>query len=91
MAKMHNLGFELLPHPPYSPDLAPCDFHLFPNVKKLLRGKKFSGNAEIIAAVNSYFEGLDKYFYKNGNLALENGGDKCLYIKEGYVLKKKLI
>lgn len=41
MAKIHELKFELLPHPPYSPDLAPCDFHLFPNLKKWLGGKRF--------------------------------------------------
>jgi len=28
--KLVELGYELLPHPPYSPDLAPCDFFLFP-------------------------------------------------------------
>jgi hypothetical protein len=33
MAKLHKLGFELIPHPPYSPDLTPCDFFLFPNFK----------------------------------------------------------
>jgi len=33
MAKLHELGFELIPHPPYSPDLTPCDFFLFPNFK----------------------------------------------------------
>jgi histone-lysine N-methyltransferase SETMAR len=27
---IERLGFSLLPHPPYSPDLAPSDFHLFP-------------------------------------------------------------
>lgn len=37
-AKMHELGYELLPHPPYSPDLAPCDYYLFPNMKKCLAG-----------------------------------------------------
>ena len=37
MAEIHNCGFELLPHPPYSPDLAPSDFHLFPNLKKTSR------------------------------------------------------
>ncbi|GFV86614.1 histone-lysine N-methyltransferase SETMAR [Trichonephila clavipes] len=33
---------EILPHPPYSPDLTPCDFCLFPQLKKLLRGKQQS-------------------------------------------------
>jgi len=31
-------GYELLPHPPYSPDLAPSDFYLFPLLKEHLRG-----------------------------------------------------
>ena len=30
-----------LDHPPYSPDLAPSDFHLFLHLKKHLAGKKF--------------------------------------------------
>ena len=38
----HELGFELQPHAPYSPDLAPYDFFLFPILKILLRGKRFS-------------------------------------------------
>jgi len=33
-AKLVELGYELLPDPPYSPDLDPCDFFLFPNLKK---------------------------------------------------------
>ena len=28
----------VLPHPPYSPDLAPCDFFLYPKLKKFLSG-----------------------------------------------------
>jgi len=39
-AKLLELGLELLPHLPYSPDLAPCDFFLFPNSKKTLAGQK---------------------------------------------------
>ena len=34
---------KVLNHPPYSPDLSPCDFFLFPRLKKMLSGnKKFS-------------------------------------------------
>ena len=33
---------ETVPHPPYSPDLAPCDFWLFPKLKENLRGNRYS-------------------------------------------------
>ena len=36
-----------LPHTPYSPDLAPCDFFLFPTLKKNLSGIKFDSVEEI--------------------------------------------
>ena len=39
--KINELRFELFPHLPYSPDLAPSDFYLFPNFKKWLRDKDF--------------------------------------------------
>ncbi|XP_030747035.1 uncharacterized protein LOC115875653 [Sitophilus oryzae] len=37
MAKLYELRYELVPHPPYSPDLAPSDYYLFPDFKKWLR------------------------------------------------------
>ena len=36
MAKLNELSFELLPHPPYSPDLAPSDYHLFADLEKIV-------------------------------------------------------
>jgi histone-lysine N-methyltransferase SETMAR len=53
MAKIHELGYELLLHPPYSPDLAPSVYFLFPNLKKWLGGKKFDSNDEIISETNA--------------------------------------
>lgn len=32
----------VLEHPPYSPDLAPCDFYLFPKIKSKLKGTRFA-------------------------------------------------
>jgi len=32
----------VIPHPPYSPDLAPCDFFLFPRMKRQMKGKHFA-------------------------------------------------
>ncbi|XP_054711202.1 replication initiator 1-like [Uloborus diversus] len=36
-----NHNIPILDHPPYSPDLAPCDFFLFPKVKSALKGTRF--------------------------------------------------
>jgi len=41
---LERWGWEILEHPPYSPDLAPSDFHLFPNVKKHLHAKRFKSH-----------------------------------------------
>ena len=38
MAAVHDRGFEVVDHPPCSPDLAPSDYFLFPNMKKTLLG-----------------------------------------------------
>ena len=65
-AKLQELGFELLPHPPYSPDLAPSDFFLFSNLKRMLAGKKFFADEEVFEETEAYFEAKDKPYYKNG-------------------------
>jgi len=47
------LKFEVLKHPPYSPELAPSDFHLFGPKKEHLRGQKFADDNEVMEAVQS--------------------------------------
>ena len=44
--KLAYLGFQCLDHSSYSPDLAPPDYHLFPGLKKQLKGRHFSSEAE---------------------------------------------
>jgi hypothetical protein len=34
--KLADLGFQCFDHPPYSPDVAPSDYHLFPGLKKTI-------------------------------------------------------
>jgi len=41
VATIQDLSFERLPHPPYSPDLAPSDFHVFGPLKEAMGGKSF--------------------------------------------------
>jgi histone-lysine N-methyltransferase SETMAR len=55
--KLSYLGFQCLDHPPYNPDLAPSDYHLFPGLKKQLKGRHFSSDAEVIATAETLLDG----------------------------------
>ena len=57
MAKLHELHFELLLHPPYFPDLALSDNWLFADLKRMLQGKRFGSNEEVISET---FQAKDK-------------------------------
>ena len=50
MDAVERKGYELIPHPAYSPDLAPGDFFLFPNLKKDIRGCHFRSDEEVVTA-----------------------------------------
>ena len=66
MAKLHELHFELLLHSFYSPDLAPSDYWLFADLKRMLKVKRFGSNEEVILETEAYFEAKDKSFNKKG-------------------------
>jgi len=44
---LQKYGWQVLPHPPYSPDMSPSAFDLFPKLKKPLRGKGFRSIEEL--------------------------------------------
>ena len=63
--KLAYLGFQCLDHPPYSPDLAPSDYYLFPELKKKqLKGRHFSSDAEVIAAAETWLDGQPSEFFE---------------------------
>jgi len=76
--KIKGLLYELLEHPPYSPDLAPSDFFLFPKLKLFLAGQCFSSNQEATAAVEGYFADLTRNQYRDGIMALVHCWNKCI-------------
>jgi len=61
--KLAYLGFQCLDHPPYSPDLAPTDYHLFPGLNKQLKGRHFSSDPEVIAAAETWLDGQTSDFF----------------------------
>ena len=55
---LRKLKFEVIVHPPYSPDLAPSDYQLFVSLKEALRGRRFTSDQEVKEAVHA--EGIRK-------------------------------
>ncbi|UYV69737.1 hypothetical protein LAZ67_7000533 [Cordylochernes scorpioides] len=58
-------GTEILPQPPYSPDIAPNDFFLFPKLKAVLKGRHFDTREDIIEKSLLALKRIPKEAYKN--------------------------
>jgi histone-lysine N-methyltransferase SETMAR len=61
-----ELQWTVLPHPPYSPDLAPSNYHLFSPLKDAVRGKKFQGDEEVISEVKRLLRQRPAEWYREG-------------------------
>jgi histone-lysine N-methyltransferase SETMAR len=80
-------GYELLPHAPYPPDLAPSDFFLIGNLKKFLHGKRFEEDSELISAVEGWFGDQESIFLRKGIEEIQGRWIKCADI-EGDCVEK---
>ncbi|CAI5770974.1 Hypothetical predicted protein [Podarcis lilfordi] len=95
-ASIHNLhvtqtearscGYEILPHPLYSPDLAPLDFHLFPTTKLFLKGKLFPDD-EMLMSDKLWLLTQPADFYRQGLHSCIKRWEKCLTLAGSYVEK----
>ena len=81
MAAATECGFEVLPHPPDSPDMAPSDFfYLFPKLKSNLRGRRHSSSERI------NLEDQEKDYYLAERISkLEQRWTKCIALKGNYI------
>jgi len=79
--KLAYLGVQCLDHPPYSPDLTPSDFHLFPGLKKQLNFRHFSSDAEVIAAAETWLDGQHSDFFFSGLQKLEKRAKKFIELR----------
>jgi hypothetical protein len=86
-AAIQELDWEILPHPPYSPDLAPSDYHLFLSLSNNLCGLSFHNDAELQSWIDTFFSDKPEDFFKLGieNLpesweaVVNNGGEYKIY------------
>ena len=85
MAKLHELHFKFLPHPPYSSDLAPSSYWLFADLKRMLQRKRFGSIEEVISETEVYFEAKDRLFYQKSIELLEKHWNQCISLEGDYV------
>ena len=84
---MQKVKWDILDHPPYGPDLAPSDFHLFLHLKKHLAGKKFDDDGEMQEEAMTWFKGQAADFYDSGIQKLVPRLNKCLDNAGDYIEK----
>jgi transposase len=83
---IEELGFILVPQPPYFPDLAPCDFFLFGYLKQHLEGKYFTREDQMIAAVREVFDTIPLRTFQNVMDDWEYRLRRCIQLGGEYFL-----
>jgi histone-lysine N-methyltransferase SETMAR len=84
---IQDLPFEFLPQLPYSPDLAPSDFHVFGPLKKEMGGKPFRSNKEVQQVVQKWLCCQPKEFFSIGIHALLKCWNTCMEHNGDYIEK----
>jgi histone-lysine N-methyltransferase SETMAR len=65
-ALLEHFNWELFDHPPYSPDLALSNYHLFTYLKNLLRSQCFNSNEELMEGVKTWLRSQVADFSNTG-------------------------
>ena len=79
----------VLDHPPYSPDLAPADYFLFPKVKSNLKGRHFDSISDIQIAVTSTLNTIVKDDFYKGIQRLYDHANLCVQLQGIYIKTKQ--
>ncbi len=78
LRKLQEWKVQTLDHPPNLPDLAPCNFALFPKLKSTLRGRKFDNIKQVQAAANESLKMLPKSVFDDAIHNMVLRWQKCV-------------
>ena len=73
-----KMGIKTVPHPPYSSDLASCDFWLFPKLKENLRGCRYETIGEMKVAVTKVIDTLTQEDFHGAFQKVLERYNKCV-------------
>ena len=73
-----------LEHPPYSPDLSPCNFFLFPRMKKMLAGRRYKSRSALGSALYQCLLGIPKTDYAAELRSWIEQFELCVKVKGDY-------
>lgn len=85
----HRVQMDLFSHPPYSPDLTPCDFWLFPTMKKQIRGHRFQNLDDLRTAVLRILRSTPCQDYQSAMDRLLFRYQKCVEADGDYFERKR--
>lgn len=75
---LQTLKWEVLTHPPYSPDIAPSDYHLFRSMAHGLSAEKFTSYEECKTWIDSWIASKDEAFFRRGIRLLPERWEKVV-------------
>uniref|UniRef100_A0A2I2ZMM4 SET domain and mariner transposase fusion n=1 Tax=Gorilla gorilla gorilla TaxID=9595 RepID=A0A2I2ZMM4_GORGO len=84
LQKLNELGYEVLPHPPYSPDLLPTNYHVFKHLNNFLQGKRFHNQQDAENAFQEFVKSQSTDFYATGINQLISRWQKCVDCNGSY-------
>ena len=75
---------KVLNHPPYSPDLSPCDCFLFLRLKKMLSGNNYTSRSSLGSAIYQCLKQIPKDDYLSAFRDSVKRLQKCISVKGEY-------
>ena len=84
--KSLELGWEVMPHPPHSPDLAPSDYYLFRSLQNHLNEKTFNSNEAVKNELIQFFASWNQSFYESRIMKLIERWQKVIEQNGQYII-----
>ena len=78
LKKLLELGWKVIPHPLYSPNLAPSDYHLFRSLENHLNEKTFDSNEAVKNELIQFFASKNQTFYESRIMKLTERWQKVI-------------